>query len=232
MKTKNEILEEVANVFKTSWKTRKGIKIPEAEDVKEANDAVKFDGTVLYADMRDSTNLVNGYKDWFAAEIYKSYLSAACHIIKNNGGEITAFDGDRVMAVFIGNSKNTSAAKAALQINFIVKEINTILKSKYTNNSFVLKQSVGIDTSTLFVAKTGIRSYNDLVWVGRAANYAAKLSTLGDENYSTFITESVYDNLNVSSKNGGNPARNMWEKTIWNETGIVIYKSTWWWAVE
>ena len=38
------------------------------------------------------------------------------------------------------------------------------------------KQSVGIDTSELFVARTGIRRANDLVWVGRAANHAAKLS--------------------------------------------------------
>ena len=33
---------------------------------------------------------------------------------------------------------------------------------------------LGIDTSKLFVARTGIRKSNDLVWVGRAANYAAK----------------------------------------------------------
>jgi class 3 adenylate cyclase len=48
------------------------------------------------------------FKDWFAAEIYKSYLISACRIIRDNGGEITAFDGDRVMAVFIGNMKNTN----------------------------------------------------------------------------------------------------------------------------
>jgi hypothetical protein len=35
----------------------------------------------------------------------------------------TAFDGDRVMAVFIGDSKNTSAVKAALQINYVTKHL-------------------------------------------------------------------------------------------------------------
>jgi class 3 adenylate cyclase len=146
------------------------------------NDAVMLEGTVLYADMADSTALVDGFKDWFAAEVYKSYLVAASHIIRKNSGEITAFDGDRVMAVYVGGTKNTSAAKTALQLNWAVNEINAALKSIYPNSAFQLKHSVGIDTSNLFVAKTGIRNSNDLVWVGRAANYAAKLCA---------VTESV-----------------------------------------
>src|SRR5436305_868835 len=83
-------------------------------------EAVELDATVLYADLADSTGLVQGYKDWFAAEVYKTYLMAASELIKNNDGTITAFDGDRVMGVFIGGSKNSSAARCALQINHFV----------------------------------------------------------------------------------------------------------------
>jgi len=74
------------------------------------------------------------------------------------------------MAVFIGDSKNSSAAKTALQIKFLTREIiNPILKQAYPSSAFQLEQSVGVDTGKLLVARTGVRGANDLVWVGRAA---------------------------------------------------------------
>ncbi len=229
--TSKEILDEVGAIFKTRWQTREGRKVPEAEEVRLGNDAITLDGTVLYADMADSTGLVNSFKDWFAAEIYKAYLISACRIIRNNGGEITAFDGDRVMAVFIGQYKNTSAVKSALQINHTVQEVNLLVKQEYPDTAYSLRQTVGIDVSNLFVARTGIRNYNDLVWVGRAANYAAKLCALGDTDYPTYITEDVFSKLNDEVKFGGEPRRAMWEKRIWNATGLVVYRSNWWWKL-
>ena len=44
-----------------------------------------------------------------AAEVYKSYMACAVRIIKDEDGSITAYDGDRVMGIFIGNVKNTTA---------------------------------------------------------------------------------------------------------------------------
>ena len=229
MKSAQEIVAEVKEILATKWQTRKGTKVPEPEDTKLGNDAVLLEGTVLYADMADSTALVNGFKDWFAAEVYKCYLVAACHVIRNNSGAITAFDGDRVMAVYIGDSKNSSAAKTALQLNWVVTEINAALKAAYPNSAFVLRHSVGIDTSSLFVAKTGIRNSNDLVWVGQAANYAAKLSGISDAAYSLFMTDLVFNKLSPDTKNGGNPTRSMWERSHWQERNITIYKSNWYW---
>ncbi len=228
--TSKDILIEVNTILKSEWQTRQGRKVPDADDVRLGNEAITLEGTVLYADMADSTGLVNNFKDWFAAEVYKAYLIAACRIIRNNGGEITAFDGDRVMAVFIGDRKNTSGVKAALQINFMVIKINEVLKTSYPNTAYQLCQTVGIDTSPLFATRTGIRNANDLVWVGRAANYAAKLCTLGDTNYPTYITESVFSKLADEAKYGGTPRCIMWEKQIWNELGIVVYRSNWRWS--
>ncbi len=230
MATAREIRDEVTAIFATNWKTRDGQVVPDSDSVNLGNDAVKIEGTVLYADMADSTALVNNYKPSFAAEVYKAYLVTACRIIRDRGGEITAFDGDRVMAVFIGGAKNTDAARAALEINAAVKHlINPALKAQYSTTAFEIKQAVGIDTSTLFVAKTGIRGSNDLVWVGRAANFAAKLSTFRYSNYSSFITEDVFTKLRDTSKYGGNPSRLMWEKIMWQEMGITIYGSNWFW---
>ena len=227
----DDLAKEVREVFKTTWSTRKGTKVPESEDLRLGNDAVELDGTVLYADLDASTNLVDSYKPTFAAKIYKTYLHCAAKIIRSEDGVITSYDGDRIMAVYIGDSKNSAAAKSALKINYAVTQIiNPILKECYPNTNYAVKQIVGIDTSPLFAVRTGIRGSNDLVWVGRAANYAAKLCSLS-ANYSSRLTGTVYEMLNDSAKysNDGKP---MWESDSWNEmNGMSIYRSTWWRSV-
>jgi class 3 adenylate cyclase len=76
-----------------------------------------------------------------------------------------------------------------------------------------------------------VRNDNDLVWVGRAANYAAKLTAL-NENNTTFITGDVFDKLNEASKYGGADKTLMWKERKWVPMGNRrIYSSTWTWVV-
>ena len=134
------------------------------------------------------------------------------------------------MAVYLGGSKNSNAAKTALQINHMVtQEINPRIRNHYKTTTYQLKQAVGIDSSKLLVAKTGAWGSNDLVWVGRAANYAAKLCSLREGSKASFITPAVYDKLSGDTKTGGDPPRSMWEKVTWKETGTEIYQSSWRW---
>jgi class 3 adenylate cyclase len=232
MGLKEDLKVEVAKIFRDPWTGRDGEKVPEPADLKLGNDAVKLDGTVLYADMADSTGLVDKYKAPFAAEVYKAYLTCAAQIVKAEGGSITAYDGDRIMAVFIGGSKNTTAARTGLKINWAVHHIiNPAIKNQYPNETYKVAHTVGIDTSSLFIARVGVRNDNDLVWVGRAANYAAKLTAISETN-KIFITEDVFSMLHEDSKYGGNPKRLMWTQTYWEQMGYkTIYSSTWWWEV-
>lgn len=228
MPLEDDLKQEIATIFLDPWSTRKGKKVPEPDDLKLSNDAVELDATVLYADLSASTKLVDKYKNWFAAEIYRAYLHTAAKIIKSEDGTITAYDGDRIMATFIGTGKNTSAVRAGLKINYAVREIiNPAIKARYKNETYRLKQTVGIDTSPLFIARTGIRGSNDLVWVGRAANYAAKLCELSATS-PTWITEAVYKKLHKSAKFTKGKA--MWEPRSWTGmSGQKVYRSSWWW---
>lgn len=234
MGLKEDLDADVARILAARWATRDGTVIPEAESVGlESNNAVKFgEASVLYADLAESTSLVNDQPDYFAAEMYKVFLHCASKIVRARGGEITAFDGDRLMAVFLGNSKRTDAAKCGLQINYAVRDIITpAVKKQYPNSTYTMAHAVGVDVSELFVARTGVRRSNDLVWVGRAANYAAKLCNLREDNFATWITADVYDKMDASSKEGGNPKRNMWEQRTWSKLpGVTLYRSSWTWS--
>ena len=118
MGLRDDLTTEVEGIFRGRWSTRDGQVVPEDDDVQLGNDAVKLKATVLYADLADSTDLVDGYKDYFAAEIYKAFLACAARLIKAESGVITAYDGDRIMAVYIGGSKNTAAVRTAMKIRY------------------------------------------------------------------------------------------------------------------
>ena len=226
----DDLNSEVRKILRERWKTRQGRVVPDPEDLGLGNDAMLLDGTVLYADLNGSTNLVDTMKPEFAAEVYKCFLTCAARIIRAEGGEITGYDGDRIMAVYIGDSKNSDAARTALKINYAVtKIINPAISDQYPLTSYTVRHVVGIDTSNLFVARIGVRGDNDLVWVGRAANYAAKLSDRSGAP--SQITADVYNVLNKSAKYGRDD-RHMWIQDSAPELGHkAIYTSTWWWSI-
>lgn len=226
MKTSGKILCDVDLIFKSTFPQRNGFKVPEVKNVN-GNETVKIDGAVLYADLRNSTQLVNIYTHIVSIKIYKAFLYSICETIRNNLGEITAFDGDRVMAVFTGSSKCSNSAKAALQIYYIINEINNKILNNYIN--YTIDYAVGIDVSDLSIIKTGIWHYNDLAWIGSAANIAAKLSEFKDTQDKTFITQRVFERLNDESKFGGKSKTCMWHYINKNLYGQDILASSWYW---
>src|SRR5260370_42389295 len=129
----DDLKEEVKEIVSNSWEVTEAQVVPDPESLKLSNDARHFErATILYADLSGSTSLVDNHKWQVAGKIYKSYLACAARIIRSLDGEITAYDGDRVMAVFIGKRQTSNAAKCALQINWAVKKIvNPALKAQY-----------------------------------------------------------------------------------------------------
>lgn len=230
MALSDDLSFRVAAIFRDQWTENYKTVVAEPKDIQLGNHAGYYESaTVLYADLSGSTAMVDNYIWQFSAEVYKTYLACAAIIIKAEGGVITAYDGDRIMAVFLGEYKNTSAVKAAMKMNYAVIEIiNPALKNQYPNTNFVVGHSIGIDTSPLRAARIGVRNDNDLVWVGRAANYAAKLMT-EDGDY-LWITEDVYKKCNekVKLSNG----KSMWEEKVWLTMGNMrVYNSSWWYRI-
>lgn len=228
-----DLASGVREIFQKAWEIRNGRVVPEASDLKLGNDAVEFArATVLYADLTGSTALVDRANWQFAAEIYKAYLHCAASIIRAEGGVITSYDGDRVMGVFVGETQTTPAARAALKINWAVQKIvNPELKAQYPGSNYTVSQVVGIDCGEVRAARTGVRGYNDLVWVGRAANYAAKLTELKGEQRS-WITDTAYNWLHNDLKHRKNDGAAIWKRFTWTKNGnLPVWGSAWTWSI-
>ncbi|MFE2015661.1 adenylate/guanylate cyclase domain-containing protein [Streptomyces sp. NPDC059491] len=233
----DEVEKAVTNVVCSNWNTRRGTVVPKTENVSLSNGAVEVDAVYLYADLANSTSLARDFTRTTAAKVIRAYLDATCRVIRARGGKIRSFDGDRVMAVFMGSTKNTDAAKCALQINYAVKEI---VRPKAEANlsslkaqGFMIKHCVGIDSGTALIVRGGVRGDNDLVSIGRAPNVAAKLSDIRNGDYHTYITKDVYNDMLGSVKTSSD-GRSMWEGPLTREVGgekISVYKSEWTWSL-
>jgi uridylate cyclase len=235
MGLEQEVSAEVDSILSREWDIRDGTVVPETSDIALTGGAVRLEATMLYSDLADSTELAIAQDRRVTAKVYKSFLAMSSRVIRASGGEIRSFDGDRVMGIFLGKYKNTTAAKCALMINYgFVKIVKPKLEAKYnslTKGPFALRHAVGVDTSEILVVRAGIRSNNDLAWVGRAPNVAAKLSTLRETPYHSFVTEDVYKVLASEAKSANN--RDMWERRSWaGTTGVsIVYRSSWTWKL-
>ena len=229
----DEISKDIQTTIDTQWNKRNGNKIPNTEDVALAGGAVEIEATFLYADLASSSKMAKELDRRVTAKILKSFLTSVSKLVKHNGGKIVSFDGDRVMGVFYGDSKNSSAVKCALQIKYIVQEVIKVkFEKKYDtvkDATFSIDHGVGIDTGTVFAVRGGVRGASDLIWIERAPNLAAKLSDLRESPYQTIITKRVYDWLNDDSKCVGD--KNMWKSTTWEFLGetITVYRSSYIW---
>lgn len=227
MTSSADLRTAVTDIFRYQWSATDGRVIPVPGDLGLGNVARSFDAaTVLYADLDGSTSLVDSYTWQFSAEVYKAYLRCAAKIISDEGGAITAYDGDRVMAIFLGQTKNTQAVRAAMKIAYAVEQvINPALRAQYTNTNYTVAHSIGIDVSSIHAASIGVRGDNDLVWIGRAANHAAKLA--GKHGYPIWITKEVYDVINDEVKKDSNTGASCWYRNLWTEMGNrEIYGTT------
>lgn len=234
MSKSDDISKDIQSIIDKNWNKRNGNKIPSSEDISLAGGAVEIKATFLYADLANSSKMAKDLDRRITAKILKSFLSSVSKLIKHNNGKIVSFDGDRVLGVFYGGSKNSNSAICSLQINYIVKNIiKPKFEKKYNavkNASFSIRHGVGIDTGVVLAVRGGVRGNNDLIWIGRSPNLAAKLSDLRETPNHSFITSSVYNKLSDKSKFGSN-GNNMWERRTWSFLGesIVIYRSSWHW---
>jgi adenylate cyclase len=188
---------EIEGILTTKWDERNGTVIPDANSVALSGGAVKITATFLYADLAGSSTLAEKCPWGTTAKIIRCYLDTCTRLIRAYGGEVMSFDGDRVMGVFKTDKPNTHAVKCAREIDWIVHNvINPKAKTNFksiSDNNIHIKHCIGIDTGEVVAVRAGIRNNNDLIWIGRAPSFAAKLSDVREHPYEVYITKECFD---------------------------------------
>ncbi len=204
MALNSEVESGVRRTLQTQLQVRDGRRVPDKRDLSFLNSggAVRLDATYAYADLANSSGLAQRMRQEVAANVIRAYVHAGAKTFNSYGGEIRSFDGDRVMAIFIGPDKNVLAVRAALALSWAVEEvINPIMRETWSDISqhWTMKHGVGIATGESLIVRGGVFGDSDIISVGGAPNIAAKLSGMRPSafgpQYSTHITEEVYQDL-------------------------------------
>lgn len=236
MSFKDDCTTAVRNIVKTDFNTRFARVVPTTENVQQKDGAVYvIDAVYVYADMADSTGMATTFAAEDAAKIIRSYLHAVSRVLRDRGGEIRSFDGDRVMAIFMGDGAADKAVDAALRITSVVKDIvhDELLtycesyRDHWVKSDWRVRHRTGIDIGTALIVRAGVRGNSDLVSIGDSPNIAAKLSDYKGGG-TTIISERIWQELNYDNCYSG-------EKSMWEYRGEVkigsrretIYTSTW-----
>ncbi|MGW6006202.1 adenylate/guanylate cyclase domain-containing protein [Oerskovia enterophila] len=207
------IESSVDQIFSTPWNITDGLVVPETEDVVLRNGGRRVDAAYLYADLAGSSKLAQSLNPEAAAKIIKAYVSTASRILRNQNGHIRSFDGDRVMAIFMGDNKEDRAVRAALGINWAVYEvIRPAIKSGFSDGQdfYAIEHGVGVDCGEALIVRGGIRDHNDLISIGASPNVAAKLSDIRAGNGSLHITDRVKSELSAQHLQFSNGAPVWW----------------------
>jgi adenylate cyclase len=133
---------------------------------------------VLYVDMRRSTQLSLRHHPNTVAKLYSAFVRAMTRCAKVFNGEVRGIIGDRVMMLFDNADCYVNAVYTAILINSVCQHV--------INKHFPHEEvsfGIGIDYGRMLATKTGMRrhgsaqqSYRSLVWLGRPANVASKLT--------------------------------------------------------
>lgn len=225
----------VNEIFSSDWNITNGRTVPKTEDIVMRNGGRLVEATYLYADLAGSSKMAKTLKKETTAKIIRAYISSASRILRYKGGEIRSFDGDRVMAIFMGPDKETNAVRAALGINWALNEVIRPAIEKTWNDGTKfssVSHGIGIDSGESLIVRGGVRDNNDLISIGEAPNKAAKLSEVRD-SYELSITQAVYEAMSneVAYTNDNVP---MWKSMqLRNEDGgqDKIFRSSYWWGL-
>jgi class 3 adenylate cyclase len=198
-----QLNENVARFLGGDYETFKpqGVPTPEKLPMAESK-AARFEAAMLFVDIRQSSAITESFRLQTAAKMIRAYCDGSVRIIHFNQGSVRSFNGDGMLAVFIGDRKANNAVKAAMNLAWFAQEVLRPKFQRYFRRNSAARAvaggfriGCGVDVGELFAVRVGIGGTNDIAWVGRPTNAAAKLAAIARPPRSILITREVYSKL-------------------------------------
>jgi len=146
-----------------------------------------IDTCVLYIDIRRSTDLSFSHRRSTLTKLYSSFARAMARCGGYYGGKVRSIIGDRVMVIFDKEDCFIKAVDTAIIMNSVSKYL---LDKHFAHDD--IKCGLGLDYGKMLASKAGIikkgtenTAYKSIVWLGRPANIASKLTDRANRAMST-----------------------------------------------
>lgn len=191
-------------------------KLPQIEDLTYSNKSYKVKCSILFIDIRESTQLSKNLTDKAMLKVYRSFIRMATQCVRYSGGYTRQFLGDRIMGIFLddiddeGNIIKKSSDKAinsAREMNTYIDYVLNNLISKSINGKYI-KCGIGICTGKVLLSQVGMKgveqdkeTQNEKgdIWVGYITNQASKFADLTMPR-EIFIDDNTFNELNEENR--------------------------------
>ena len=232
-----EINNEVKDIINTKFEfsISDTVLVPSYEDPKltfengQTKRGKTIETCVLYIDMRNSTALSNTHRQETMGKLYTAFVKAMIYAADIHGGVVRNIIGDRVMVVFPPKDCFKAAVHCAISMNSIA---SNIINHHFKLNEF--KCGIGIDYGSMLVLKTGIAkqgkertAYKNLVWIGKPANIASKLTDIANKDIRKEFFTLKYSFLNPISRLFGDRTPTYIEKNEVVDVDTLITNLGW-----
>jgi class 3 adenylate cyclase len=156
--------------------------------------------TVLFADLRNFTSLVEKSPPKEVVKIINRYFSEMSEAIRQQHGLVLQFIGDEIEAVFGAplplESHQNHAVKSAIEMRKRLNSVNDRLQKEGYDS---LRHGIGIHTGSVVAANIGSPDRLSYALVGDTVNVASRIQEL-NKQYETDILISASTQLGLNNK--------------------------------
>lgn len=150
--------------------------------------------SILFADARDFTAIVETIPAERVMTILNDYLSVIVDAIDHYGGTINQFQGDSVMAIFNAHNDQSDHAIRAVRAGVSVQQQLFAYQSQRPETERWFHFGVGIDTGLAIVGNSGSRWRYTYTAIGNTTNLAARI-TAAVPGYEVWVSQNTLDQL-------------------------------------
>ena len=137
--------------------------------------------TVLYADIRNSTELAEITEPETLVEFINEYLHSMNEVVIAYEGTLDKFVGDEVMALFGAPFPQPDHAQRAVRVALEMQRVHREIMARWLARGVETRPiGIGIATGELIVGEMGSMRRTDYTVMGRAANLGARICSMAE----------------------------------------------------
>ena len=149
--------------------------------------------SVLYADLRGSTNLAERTEPETLVGFVNDYLGAMTEVLLSHHGTLDKFVGDEVMALFNAPLPQPDHALRAVRVGLAMQVRHQALVAHWQRDRGIVAGGIGVGIATgeAIVGEIGCERRTDYTVIGRPANLGARICSAAKAG-EVLISEATY----------------------------------------
>jgi len=161
-----------------------GVVIPKTEGMK-LGEAREFELAIMHIDIDNFKGITGSMKMRGIARFLSVYLTEMTYLVKEFGGDLESYSGDRVTALFGADQHKATACQNCLDCGLtMITAIQYVLSPYLTNMGLpAFKCALGMEYGETWIERVGIRGENQLTLVGHPVSIASQLQELAKPNH-------------------------------------------------